>query len=179
MKKWYLFRLYRQNKFLFVAVVLFIFFQGYFNVKRVHSFPWFVWDMYSRIETLPDTITQTELFIDGSRLDITSIPIWEESTVLNTYKMYHWMRKNNYQDPMNEVVKNRTSFLPKKIYSFVAYKINNQKNETETYPQWLKSYLENILNRKINNLELRDVQYQYDNGKFRATQNSWTVLKIP
>lgn len=174
----YLVRLFRQNKLLFCFVLLFICFQLYFNQKRIHSFPWFVWDMYSRVETMPDTITQTEVFIDGERLDVTKIPIWEEVSVLHTYKMYNWMRINNYNDPMNEVVKNRTKYFPEPVFHFVAYKINNHKDETETYPAWLKQYLEKILYKNIKTVELRDVQYKCENGKFRDIHNSWTVLKI-
>ncbi len=171
-------RLFRNNKILFVFVMLFICFQIYFNNKRIHSFPWFVWDMYSRTETLPDTITQTEVFIDGERLDVTKIPIWEEATVLHTYKMYNWLKMNNYNDPMDEVVRNRTHYFPKHVYSFVAYKIENQKYEAETYPLWLKDYLQHILNKKIKTLEIRDVQYKYENGMFKNIHNSWPVLKI-
>lgn len=174
----YLIRLFRQNKILFSFVVLFIFFQLLFNQKRIHSFPWFVWDMYSRVETLPDTITQTEVLIDGERLDVTKIPIWQEATILHTYKMYNWQKINDYNDPMNEAVKSRTAIFPDNIYSYVAYKINNQKEEIEQYPTWLKSYLEKILHKKINVVELRDVQYIYKNEKFIDINNNWSVLKI-
>ncbi len=174
----YLIRLFRQNKILFVFVMLFIIFQVTFNNKRIHTFPWYVWDMYSRTETLPDTLTQTEVFIDGRRLDVTQIPIWQEATILHTYKMYNWQRVNGFNDPMNDVVKSRTNIFPKEIYSFVAYKINNRKEESEQYPIWLKSYLEKILHKKINSVELRDVQYQYKDGKFIDIKNNWSVLKI-
>ena len=174
----YLVRLFRQNKILFVFILLFIFFQLYFNQKRIHSFPWFVWDMYSRTETLPDTITQTEVFIDGKRLDVTKIPIWQEATILHTYKMYNWQKMNNYNDPMNDAVKERTRYFPEQAYHFVAYKINNHQDEAERYPDWLQQYLENVLHQKIKSVELKDVQYKFENGKFNDIHNSWTVLKI-
>ena len=176
-KEWYLVRLYLQHKLLFSFVLLFIAFQIYFNNKRIHSFPFFVWDMYSRVQTLPDTLTQTELYIDGKRLDITQLSIWEEASILNTYKMYNWMRMNNYYDPMDEVVKNRTIFLPKSVYSFVSYKICNQLKETETYPIWLHQYLEKTTHKKIKKIELKEVQYKYTNQQFRSLNNSWSVLK--
>jgi|JI10StandDraft_1071094.scaffolds.fasta_scaffold67577_4 hypothetical protein len=174
----YLVNVFRQNKILFSFIVLFIGFQLYFNQKRIHSFPWFVWDMYSRPATLPDTITQTEIFVDGERLNITALPIWEELSVLHTYKMYNWQRMNNFKDPMNDVVINRTRLFPESVYHFAAWKINNHKEEAETYPTWLKQYLEQCLHKKIDTLELRDVQYIYTNGKFEALNNSWSVLKV-
>jgi hypothetical protein len=134
--------------------------------------------MYSRPATLPDTITQTEIFADGKRLNITALPIWEELSVLHTYKMYNWQRMNNFKDPMNEVVINRTKFFPEKVYHFAAWKINNHPEEAETYPTWLKQYLEQCLNKKINTLELRDVQYSYTNEKFEAVNKSWSVLNV-
>ncbi|MEN9447561.1 MAG: hypothetical protein RJA25_851 [Bacteroidota bacterium] len=174
---WYLVRLFRSHKILFAFVMLFIFFQIIFNNKRVHSFPFFVWDMYSRTQTLPDTLTQTEVFIDGARLDITKIPIWEELGIIHTYQMYNWMRMNDYNDPMDDVVKNRTHYFPQKIYSYVAYKINNHKEETSTYPAWLHQYLEKILHKKITTVELKDVQYKYKDNQFKSINNSWSVLK--
>lgn len=174
----YLVRLFRQNKILFVFVMLFIFFQGYFNQKRMHSFPWFVWDMYSRTETLPDTLTQSEVFIDGKRLDVTNIPIWQEATILHTYKMYNWQRMNNYNDPMDAVVKERTRLFPERIYSFVAYKINNHPEESKNYPMWLHRYMETILKKKIKSVEIRDAQYKLQGTKFIDIHNSWSVLKV-
>jgi hypothetical protein len=177
LQNWYLIRLYKQNKMLFSFVILFIVFQIYFNNKRIHSFPFFVWDMYSRTQTLPDTLTQTEVFIDGKRLDITQLPIWEESCILNTYKMYNWMRMNNNFDPMDEVVINRTKYFPKSVYSFVSYKICNQSTEAEKYTDWLHHYLEQILHKKIKIVEIKDVQYKYLNNHFQPLNNSWSVLK--
>ncbi|MFN8259868.1 MAG: hypothetical protein U0X41_02905 [Chitinophagales bacterium] len=174
----YLVRVFRQNKILFAFILLFIGFQIYFNNKRIHSFPFFVWDMYSRPATLPDTLTQTEVFVDGKRLDVTKLPIWEELSILHTYKMYNWQRINDYNDPMDEVVRLRTKYFPERIYSFAAWKINNHASEAATYPAWLKQYLEKTLDRKIKSVELRDVQYKYENGHFRAIHNSWTVLKV-
>lgn len=174
---WYLVRLYKQHKILFAGVLLFIAFQIYFNNKRIHSFPFFVWDMYSRTENLADTLTQTEVFADGVRLDVTQIPIWEELSVLHTYKMYNAIRVNKYYDPMDEVVRNRTKFFPQSVYSFVSYKICNQPAETEKYPAWLHHYLEQVLHKKIHIVELRDVQYKCENNHFRPLNNSWTVLK--
>ena len=79
---------------------------------------------------------------------------------------------------MNDVVINRTRLFPESVYHFAAWKINNHKEEAETYPTWLKQYLEQCLHKKIDTLELRDVQYIYTNGKFEALNNSWSVLKV-
>jgi hypothetical protein len=133
--------------------------------------------MYSRVETLPDTLVQTEIFIDEQRLDVTRLPIWKEATVLHTYKMYNWQKMNNDNDPMDALVKERTRFFPQKVYYYAAYKINNHGEENNRYPQWLKKYLEKQLGKKIATVELKDVQYKYANGQFMPL-NSWTVLKI-
>ena len=175
---WFVVRLLQQNKLLFCFVLFFSFFQIFFEYKRIHSFPWIIWDMYSRVETIPDTIIETEIFIDGKILDVTKIPIWQEATILHTYKMYNWQKLNEDHDPMNEVVRHRTSYFPKRIYHYVAYKINNHKEETEKYPVWLLNYLEKISHKKIKNVALKDVQYKYQNGKFRSINSFWTVLKI-
>lgn len=177
-KNWYLFRLYRHNKVMFGFVLLFIFFQLLFNYKRIHSFPWFVWDMYSRVESMPETLTQTEVFIDGERLDVSSIPIWQEATILHTFTVYNWQKMNHDNDPMDAVVRSRTRYFPESWYSYVSYKICNHAEETNTYPAWLKHYLEQRLHKKINTVEIKNVQYKYLDKKFVPLHSSWTVLKI-
>jgi len=174
---WYLVRLYKPNKVLFTFVTLFIAFQIYFNNKRIHSFPFFVWDMYSHTQSLPDTLTQTEVFIDNKRIDITQLSIWEELSVLNTYKTYNRLHRNNYYDPIDEVVRNRTKYFPEPVYSYVSNKVCNQRHETEKYAKWLHLYLEQILHKKIKTIELKDVQYLYINNHFQPINNSCSVLK--
>ena len=175
----YIVRVLKKSKGIFIFVIFFIVMQAYFFAKREYTFPWFSWDMYSKVEQYPDTVAQTELYVNNQRVDITSIPIWQEETVTHTFKLYNWLLMNDYNDPMNELVIKRTSHLPKKLYPFVAYKINNHKEEIEQYPTWFKQYMEKRLNVKINTVEFKTVRYSYNikENKFTPIDN-WTIQKF-
>jgi hypothetical protein len=175
----YFIRVFKKSKGIFVFVVLFAIMQYHFFAKREYTFPWFTWDMYSKVEQYPDTVAQTELFVNNQRIDITSIPIWQEETITHTFKMYNWQLMNDYNDPIDEMVKERTKHFPKKVYSYVAYKINNHKEETKQYPAWFKQYLEKRLSLKINTIEFKAVRYSYNikDNKFTPVDN-WTIQKF-
>ena len=90
----YIIRVFKKSKGIFVFVILFAIMQYHFFSKREYTFPWFTWDMYSKVEQYPDTVAQTELFVNNQRIDITSIPIWQEETITHTFKMYNWQVMN-------------------------------------------------------------------------------------
>ena len=128
---WYLVRLFRNNKIMFCFVMLFIFFQQYFYLKDNSTLPWFVWSMYSHKEYLPDTVTQTELFINNKRVDITSMPIWQEATIMHTFDKYIQLKNNDFIDPMKEVVNKRISHLPAAFQEYIVGQIEVKKTAAE------------------------------------------------
>jgi len=175
----YIVRVFKKSKGIFAFVVFFTLMQSYFFSKREYTFPWFTWDMYSKVEQYPDTVMQTELFVNNQRIDITSIPIWQEETIARTFRMYNWMLMNDYNDPINDMVKERTKHFSPKVYSYVAYKINNHKEEILTYPDWFKNYIHKRLGIDAKIVEFRAVRYAYNikENKF-TTIDSWTIQKF-
>ena len=175
----YLVRLFRQNKLLFLFVFLFICGQQYFCYKDNSTFPWFVWSMYSHDEYLPKTAAQTEVFIDGKRLDISSIPIWQEATIIHTFNKYLQVKNNLYIDPLDEVVKKRTANCSPAWRQYIASCVENHQTNTDKYPVWIKQYLEtNVVKHSIHRIEFREVQYTYENSLFKQTDSARTLLKI-
>jgi hypothetical protein len=175
----YLVKVFKQSKWLFAGILIFIFFQIFFNVKRIHSFPWFVWDMYSRPEQVSEVNSCYEIYADGQRISYTDLPFWGEIGVYKTFRSYNWMVKNDYHDPMDEAVKNKCRYLPAFVYPYLSYKINNQGFETATYPAWLHQYLEHQLNKKIALLEIKEVKYKSENGKYIPNGESYILLRYP
>ncbi len=177
LKDLYLIRLFRQNKILFTVVMLFMFMQQYLYLKDNSSFPWFVWSMYSYREQLPKVVSQNEFYIDGKRLDITQIPIWQEATITHTFQKYHELLQNTFKDPLEEVVKKRTNSFPPCVYSYTDEKICNHYNEVKRYPSWLTNYISRqITHRPILRLEVKEMHYQYTSGQFIPTDTGKTLL---
>lgn len=127
--------------------------------------------MYSKVENLPDTLLQREVFIDGKRLDVTKIPIWQEAVVLHSLSMYNWQAQNDFHDPLHELVVLRTKHLPASFQSFVAYKVENHREELATYPDWILQYLQKITHQKIHHVEYKEAHYVYNKEK-----NEYTFL---
>lgn len=173
----YLIRLFRQNKFLFTGVMLFILIQQYLYMKDNSSFPWFVWSMYSHKEQLPAAVSQNEFYINGKRLDITRIPIWQEATITHTFQKYNELQQTGFKDPLDAVVKKRTGSFPPFVYSYAAEKIINGSDEVKRYPVWLKNYISHQITRNpIQQLKVKEMHYQYSNGKFIQTDTGKTLL---
>lgn len=179
LKELYLIRLFRQNKFLFTAVCIFIFFQHFFYIKDNGSFPWFVWSMYSYKEPLPQTVIQTEIYVNGKRLNISKIPIWQEATLTHTFQKYHELEQTEFIDPLDTIVKKRTNSLPPFVYSYAAGKICNHYDEAKNYPLWLTNYISRQITCKpVHLLEVKEMHYQYTGGKFIQSDSGTTLLQI-
>ncbi len=176
-EKWYLVRLFKNSKVLFLLFLLFVFFQSLFNHKRIHSFPWFVWDMYSRVEYVPETVTQTEFFLDGKRLNLPQLSIWEEATVLHTFQKYRHLKSPGNMDPLLPVVESRTRFFPESLTEWIANRILNQPEDIKRYPQWLHQYLTKIMGHTIDTLEIKEVTYRYHNHELKADNQGITLFK--
>ncbi len=179
LKNLYLIRLFKENKIVFCFVLLFIFFQQYFYLKDNSTFPWFVWSMYSHEEYYPEMAKQTELFINGKRFDISSIPIWQEATVMHTFEKYIQIKKNNYIDPMKSIVIKRISNLSSFSQNYISSQIENKKTAVIRYPVWILSYLEKYVYKdKIKTIEFKEVKYNYRDNIFTKSDSSQTLLKI-
>ncbi len=179
LKDLYLIRLFRQNKFLFGCVILFIFFQQYLYMKDNSSFPWFVWSMYSYREQLPQTVNQHEFYVNGKRLDITRIPIWQEATITHTFQKYRELQLSGFIDPLDALVKKRTTSLPPLVYTYASEKICNHSDDVKKYPDWLTNYISRQITCKpLYLLEIKEMHYQYAAGKFIQTDSGTTLLSI-
>lgn len=179
MKNLYLIRVWKESKLLFVFVLGFIFFQLMFNLKRIHSFPWFVWDMYSRPETVEKVNSCFEIYADGQRIAYSDLPYWGEIGVYKTFRMYNWLKMNNFNDPMDVAVRNKAANLPGNVYPLLEKSINNHQQEAMLYPAWLHQYIEKRLGRKVHSIEVREVKYFRENNRYVPNGENYLLLQYP
>jgi hypothetical protein len=166
MKNLYFVKLWKQNKLLFSFILFFCFFQFYFNQKRIHSFPWFVWDMYSRPHVLPEENSQFVLYLDDTIFNHTKLPIWKEETILKTVKMYNWQVQNNYSDAMKNVVVQRTRLFKMPLKNYTSHQILNDSTAYFYYKDWLYNYVQNNCKKKFKKLELKEIKLKFENGQY-------------
>lgn len=164
----YLVRLFQSNKFLFAFVIVFIFFQLYFNQKRIHSFPWFVWDMYSRPSVVPKENSQFVLVFDNKIFNHTKLPYWKEEVIFKTIKMYNWQIQNNYNDPMRSAVQHRTKYFNKQIEKYAENQIlNHKKNYEYAYKNWLLNYIKKNISNSFTTCELKEIKLEFVNNNYK------------
>lgn len=135
--------------------------------------------MYSHKEYMPDTMTQTELFINNMRVDITSIPIWQEATIMHTFDKYIELKNNDFTDPVDKVVKKRVSHLSANLQQYISVQIEVKKTDAEKYPEWLINYLRTeVIKANIQTIEFKETLYRFNKNTFRKTDSTKTLLKI-
>lgn len=167
MNRWYLYRLFQSNKLLFWSVIVFIFFQIYFNQKRIHSFPWFVWDMYSRPLPIKKDNSLFVLVLDGKTYNHTQLPNWKEETIIKTNKLYKRLIESNHHDPIANAVNSRTKYVGKNIKKYAQKQLLNQKNDYAlNYENWLYQYVQRNVAIKFNQLELKEIKLKWQNNQY-------------
>lgn len=174
----FLVRAWKQSKGIFLFILLFIGFQLLFNLKRMQTFPFIVWDMYSRHQEVPEVSSQYVFYLDGKLYDHTQLPIWKEETAMKSFRMYNWQKMNYGHDPMDEVVKHRTRHFPEFVYRYAARRINNHAETYVNYPDWLFYYLRKATQSYFKKLEVKELKYFYRNGKYVPNGEVYTYLVV-
>lgn len=156
----FLVKLFREYKIFFWVCLVFILLQTFFTIKRVQNFPFFIFDMYSREVTIPDTIHFNMIMLDDQEFDYTRLPHWSEQTLLGTFDLYRDYRTRK-EDNWARVIRKRfpeTSFLG----SYLNNTLTNTAVQYNKYPNWIFNYIDNITgaDAKSNSIEFIDAYYK-------------------
>lgn len=164
MRSFYLIKVWKESKLLFIGIIIFIFFQFFFIAKRVQNFPFFIFDMYSRPIEKPTTFSIYEIKQNEQTINYTAFTNTKENVVLNTIKTYE-SAKQSFPYAINEAViehrfKNKISSLN---YQFIRYGLINDKESIAKFDNWLNQYL---------------IQSNVDFSVFKNTYNFQSKTKI-
>ncbi len=163
--KYYLTRLFRTNKILFVGVCIFIFFNLFFNlITKSQITPIFQWSMYSN--PLPDQKTYSILEIRYNENKLLEFPhTWEEPrkvlfTNTSGLYMHHLLGGGDYakEHYINNWLPNHP-FFNRYLKNFKNY---NDENDYLKFPSWLKRYLEQEVGEKIYKIDLIKVEASFE-----------------
>lgn len=172
----YLIRVFRKSKWLFTAILLFICFQTYFFLKREYSFPFFVWDMYSRTEQVTDTLVRNEIYIDDTLLNTIRFSIWQDAVLTNTFKAYWNLHENGNQDAVHELVSRRTSAFSSALQKKISDNIENNKSDIAQFPDWIYGYIEDTRKQPFSSITYTESVYVLDRKKYKYTKADSKVL---
>lgn len=177
MQNWWIIRLFRESKLIFVFITCLCIGQWYFTKQEINSFPWFYWSMYSSVEHIPEHVSEYGVYLDGEHFNYLSLDYWSGIAVYRCTKQYQRLTENNFEDPQSTKVREFFKFLPIKAYTFIEYKLLNKPFEIEQYPRWLHGFLERKLDRKIQRIEIFEHWYDYDQKKYRWNNKGQMILK--
>lgn len=178
MQRLFLIQIFRESKWLFALVLLMIAGQLFFNQKKIHSFPWFVWDMYSKVEQLPDTVSMNIIYLDGQRYDYMQLPYWSQIAIRRSSDYYYSMLRSDFIDPNAENVLKRLAPLPTGLAQIVKSNLINTRESAASYPDWLTGFIYQHSNKPFAQLELRRVFYQYRDGSYKALPGEVSLFTV-
>jgi hypothetical protein len=136
---WYLVRVWKQSKLLFLILILFIVFQILFSAKRIQNFPFFTYDMYSRPIEKPDVFTLYIVKSNQKVFDYTQLTNTAENKLLSTVQSYE-SNILSYPDFVHETVLNKRFYNKNRLttYEFIKEGLSNDAGINTTFPKWLK-----------------------------------------
>lgn len=167
---WYLIRVWKQSKFLFLCFLLFIAFQVFFSAKRIQNFPYFTYDMYSRIIEKPDVFTLYELKNQQHAVNYTSLTNLKENLLLNTLKAYEDYSNSFPEYYHDEVLKKRfKDKVSSRTYQFIHDGLITDAAFKQQFPVWINT------NFKVSDdsFLIEKNTYQFSDLKMISTKTIW------
>jgi len=140
--------------------------QLYFNLKRIHNFPWYVFDMYSRPYNSDTTKDIVFLYINDTLFNQEKLPIRKEETIFNTAKLYNYLAQNKFKDPAIQTTNTIFKKMPETFRKYAVQQINNQISNPEEYKRWLVRYIEKNTHSVPDKIDFRFVHLKLEGNKY-------------
>lgn len=172
MNRIFLVEVFQKNKILFLFFLLFIVGQAFFMKIRIHNFPFYVFDMYSRPdEHRGGDKSIYQININDERLLIHQLSQYQQATVIGGWKYYHYLQQGN-EDYWKKAAFKNFKFIPldKNIL------LNNREN-IEKQVVWLKLYLEKLVGATIKSLIVEKVDYTTNTNEEIIENNRQLIYK--
>ncbi len=162
MKKWFLYRVYKLNKRLFVFFLLFLAGTLLTNLSGWQATPFFVWGMFSQKEDSSNYHPVLKITINGSTVINYSAGYADANRFFLTspLQLYISMKRNNREDPTGIFLKKKLGKNYSLIQS-VSNKMLNGAKEYELFLPWYKKYLEQTTGTKINSCKIELLKAGY------------------
>lgn len=170
----YIYKLWNTSKSLFVAVALLVFGQAFFTYKGILNFPFFPFEMYAHPQKAPVKSNLYHIYINGHELNYTALPNWTEGNILNTIKYYQkyqtgkiwaesvWIKRFGYPNTDWE--------------KLIFHRLVPTEIQVQQYPKWLANYISEQIGQRIENIQVIQKSYFYENQRWNPTDNEFIVL---
>lgn len=158
----FLVKVFKQNKWLFSLFTGFIIFSFYFNYKGVETTPFFIWAMYAGQMTPKEEYSIVTVTYNDDKQFNLEHTFQEPKSMMIYFTINHYRKieANNMEDPMQKVLATvlpHYPFLEPLSPRLVSIPVDNAR-----YPQWLKAYLESIVNEPVYNVSVQERLVHFD-----------------
>ena len=158
LQKTFLYRVFCQDKFLFILFTAFILGQIFFTYKRVENTPFFHFGMYSAIHPPQSQYTVYSIVVDKNSLKYLDFPDYQREVVYNTLASYDGLRQMGFQDTLDRVISKR--FSGQMAAGLRQDLLNNIAMDTP-YQKWLFQYVADMRLVKTPVIEVSKQQVKY------------------
>lgn len=160
----YFIKLWRTSPLLAMVIICMCLLQGYFMYKRIHNFPFFVYDMYSRPVSEPKEVRVPVLYINGKETNYTRFPNWKEGAVVNLFKFYTACE----QGPSiagKAFVRRFGNQFPT-----VYQRITPSFEDVKRFPEWMAGFLEKCIHDSLSHYQMGYRLYPVTNRQINMTE---------
>ena len=162
-EKLFLPKVYRENRWLFYLIIIYLALQGFVLYKGVKNTPFYLWGMYSRPAHVHETYEYPIIVADSNEVLYSSLKGWEREILTNAIKRYRSLQNNQFNDPLKTVVDKRFKYrVPDEYYRYSLRQLTNIPEIEQDFPLWHHRYLEQVLGRSVKRVAVFSGEYYYD-----------------
>jgi hypothetical protein len=165
----------RKKHILLVSFAIFCAFQAFFIAKRIHNYPFMIYDMYSRPEQAAASAVHYLVVADGDTLNLAALPIFTEGRIINNLDIYahHLRYGEDYWSPALTSRQDRWIdgvFDRSRLRDRSDALLRNSAQKTGEFPAWLLGELEHITGRQITSLVVAAATFDRNAGRVTETE---------
>lgn len=160
MEKPYFYRLYQYNTKLFFIIVGFSGMTLFFNLTGDQVMPFFVWAMFSEIESPKKNYKTYQLTINRKPYDYSARRLQPSIEIIRESLQHYDITTDLGEDPTRHFFQHKLPSYYDNL-SPILNRITPSSEQIITYPSWLKRYLSYKLQHPINTLEVKTLELKY------------------
>ncbi|MES2431965.1 MAG: hypothetical protein V4556_13610 [Bacteroidota bacterium] len=177
LKNNYLYKLYAKSKLWFAFFCFFILVSIFTHKTGVETTPFFVWGMYSDIDTVRSSYNILEVTINNKeklRLDQTFAEPYRMMIYTSFDKYAQYVKAGNV-DSLMYYRQGETKPI-RRIQHFFASHVANTKDDILQYPIWLKKYISQAISKKVETIRVDKVMFTYNADGYPEVINKINLL---
>jgi hypothetical protein len=171
-------KVYQEWRPFFWCLVLLMAAQAFFMFKGIQNAPFFLYQMFSTVHPLADTVKVVLIKTPGGYFNQFKLSNREAEMLLNNIDYYKKLKENHCEDFIAPTIEKRFGRrLPESLYSAVFKNLVNDRVAVEQYPYWWKKYFNSVNDKPYTQAEVVLSNIVYGNEIVNSSSDS-VIFKI-